>query len=315
MPESNEQINTSPLVSVVMCTYNGEKFLREQLESILSQTYRNIEVIIVDDASKDNTVQLLEEYKRKDDRIRYYVNPSNLGYNKNFEKAFSFASADLIAISDQDDIWEKNKIEVMLNNWRPGSLMIYSLTGRLYNESNTRKGAANVNYTDLDHIHQHVFNSSIHGHACMLKKELINVAAPFPENIFYDAWLGMYAVSLGTVGCVPHTLSWHRIHEMNYSRDIMSIEDTEERNRKLREQMIYFIETFCKQGIGKKEEIDSLLQYVSILKTMDGKKFSFPMFRYVMKNRKLVFHYKKKKPFLFISYLKHALRMARKGLL
>lgn len=307
--------NNSPLVSVVMCTYNGEKFLREQIDSILAQTWSNLELVIADDASKDNTIKILEEYARKDPRVRYVVNEKNKGYNKNFEFAFSLAKSDLIAISDQDDLWEPNKIEVMMNNWRPGAMMIYSLTGRLYNESNTRRGPANVHYSELDHIHQHVFNSPIHGHACMLKKELITIASPFPDNIFYDAWLGMYAVSLGTVGYVPHTLSWHRIHEMNYSRDIMSISDTEERNRKLREQMIYFIETFCRQGVGKKEEIDSILKYAAILKTMNGKKFSWPMFRYAMKNRKLIFHYKKKKPFVFISYLKHAIRMARKGLL
>lgn len=307
--------NDSSLVSVVMCTYNGEKFIREQIDSILAQTYRNIELVIVDDTSADNTVSILEEYRRRDSRVRYFVNEKNLGYNKNFEFAFSLARSEFIAISDQDDIWEANKIETMMRHWRPGSMMMYSLTGHLFSESNTKKDPANVHYADVEHIHQHVFNSPIHGHACMVKKELITISSPFPEKIFYDAWLGMYAVSLGTIIYVPHILSWHRIHEMNYSRDIMSIADKEERNRKLREQMIYFIETFCRQGIGKKQEIDSILQYAAILKKMDGKKFSFPMFRYVMENRKLVFHYKKKKPFLFISHLKHALRMARKGLL
>ena len=106
-----------PLVSVVLCTYNGEKFLYPQIDSIIAQTYPNLEIIIVDDASSDNTPFILEEYSRKDSRVKYHINSANIGYNKNFEKAFSLASADYIAISDQDDIWESNKIELMMKGW------------------------------------------------------------------------------------------------------------------------------------------------------------------------------------------------------
>jgi glycosyltransferase involved in cell wall biosynthesis len=315
---SNDQINNSPLVSVVMCTYNGEKFLREQLGSILSQTYRNIEVIIVDDASKDNTVQLLEEYKRKDDRIRYYVNPSNLGYNKNFEKAFSLASAGLIAISDQDDIWENNKIELMMKDWPADAWLIYCLSGNfLSGHFEEREPGKLMKDGRITHLYELFFSGHMHGHACMFKKELLHYCTPFPgdPNLYYDAWISFYAVSLGPIHCIPLTLTWHRVHAKNSSRELTSIQDKQEKGDKLRKQMIRFIESFCTKGIGNPSDNAFLLEYARLLKELDGKKFHKGMFRFIMKNRKLVFHYKKKKPLIYISHLKHALRMAREGLL
>ncbi|MGH2554015.1 MAG: hypothetical protein ACRDEB_09875, partial [Chitinophagaceae bacterium] len=86
------------------------------------------------------------------------------------------------------------------------------------------------------------------------------------------------------------------------------------REDQLRKQVIYFLETFFTRPVAREKEKQSLLKYASLLKKMDGRKFTFDMYRYVMKNRKLVFHYKKKS-LVFFSHLKHALRMARKGLL
>src|SRR6185503_10566774 len=131
----------SPLVSVVMCTYNGEKFLREQIDSILAQTWLNIELVIVDDVSSDNTVKIIEDFSRKDKRIRYVVNPVNVGYNKNFEKAFGLAQGNYIAPSDQDDIWDPKKIEIMMNAWPADSLFIYSLSGDFENDFQSRRPA------------------------------------------------------------------------------------------------------------------------------------------------------------------------------
>lgn len=312
MPVSNEQINTSPLVSVVMCTYNGEKFLRPQLDSILAQTYSNIELVIADDASTDNTVFILEEYRQQDPRLRYVVNTKNKGYNKNFEFAFSLAAAEYIAISDQDDIWDTTKIEKIMKTWPDNSLFVFSLSGSFSHDFASRTDAPKIYYAPVDNIHKLVFNSPVHGHACMFKKELLKTCLPFPEDIFYDWWMSMHAASIGTIGCIPLTLTWHRMHGSNISRVLTSIKDKENRNGQLRQYSIHAIESFCRKDIAREEEKKSLMQYVSILRTMDGKKISWPMFRYIMKHRKLVFHYKRK-PLVFISHVKRSLKMARKG--
>ena len=305
-----------PLVSIAMCTYNGAQYLQQQINSLLLQSYPRIEIIVTDDASTDNTKQILEENAKKDKRLQFFINEKNIGYNKNFEKTIHFCSGQFIAISDQDDIWDPDKIMTMMQQWPEGSAFIYSLSGNFIgNDFAKRLSAPNVVYGPISDVHQLVFNSPVHGHACMFKKEMVTGCTPFPENIYYDWWMSMHAASGGAIGCVPHTLTWHRVHDNNYSRSIMSIKEKKDRDEQLRGQCVYFIERFCSRNLLKEPDKASLLEYASLLKTIDGKRFSWNMFRYVMKNRKKIFHYKKANPFLELSYLKHALRMGYKGLL
>ncbi len=312
-------INTAgklPLVSIAMCTYNGEKYLQQQLDSLLGQTYHHTEIMIVDDASSDRTKYILEEYAARDSRIKFLINERNIGYNRNFEKAIGLCSAQYVAISDQDDVWEKNKIEVMMQQWPAGCSFVYSLSGNFRdNDIENRTPAPDVVYTDIAEVYKLVFSSPVNGHACMFKKELMQICTPFPPDIFYDWWMSMHAAATGKIGCVPYTLTWHRHHDKNSSRDIMSIKEMEQRNEQLRKQSIYFIESFCNGRILEGAQRDFLLQYTSLLKGIDGKRFSWPMFRFVFNNRKKIFHYKKPKPFILFSYLKHAMKMAYKGLL
>ena len=304
-----------PLVSVAMCTYNGAKYLRHQLDSILQQTYPNLELVVVDDASRDDTADIIKEYAAKDARIRYQVNAENLGYNRNFEKAITLCRGNYIAISDQDDIWESNKIAVMMDRWPKDSSFIYSLSGTFYEENIAgRKPAPAVHYDHIRDTHHLIFNSPVHGHACMFKKGLMKYCVPFPADVFYDWWVSMHAASIDYIGCIPETLTWHRVHHKNSSRNLTSIRDKEERERQLRSQCAYFIESFMKTPWPKKDEKRSLLEYVNLLRQLDGKKFSWKMFSYAWRNRKKIFHYKRK-PLVIFSHLKHALKMGRKGLL
>lgn len=101
------------MISVAMTTYNGEKYIEQQLYSILNQTRPVDEVIICDDGSNDRTVDIIKSMK--DDRIKLVENDSNLGYIMNFKKAISLTQGEYIFLSDQDDIWEPNKVETMVN--------------------------------------------------------------------------------------------------------------------------------------------------------------------------------------------------------
>ena len=316
MPDQNIDINSDlPLVSVVMCTYNGEVYLSEQLDSILSQTYHKLEIVIVDDASTDNTAQVLKEFKQKDVRIKFFQNQQRLGFNKNFEKAICLASADYIAISDQDDIWEQKKIETIINAWPKNCSFVFSLSGKFTgNDFAGRKAAPKVHYADINDVHKLIFNSPVHGHASMFKRDLIKHCLPFPKDVFYDWWISMHAASIGTIGCISQTLTWHRVHNNNSSRTLTSYIDLEEKNKRLRLQCIHFIDSFCQRSVVRENEKESLLNYAALLKKMDGKHFSRGMFIYIFKHRNLVFHYKKK-PLAFFSHVKHACRMAYKGLL
>ncbi len=102
-------------VAVIMSTYNGESFIREQLESILEQTYRNVEIIVRDDGSKDDTVAIVKEYQKKHKNIKLFEG-ENLGFVKSFFELLKLADADYYSYADQDDIWIENKIELAVNS-------------------------------------------------------------------------------------------------------------------------------------------------------------------------------------------------------
>jgi glycosyltransferase involved in cell wall biosynthesis len=103
----------SPLISIVMATYNGEKYLREQVDSLLAQSYPTLEFIFVDDASSDSSVKILQEYALSDTRIRLVTNPENQGLLATFETAIRAAKGEMIALSDQDDVWMPDKIRLL----------------------------------------------------------------------------------------------------------------------------------------------------------------------------------------------------------
>ena len=104
------------VVDILVTTYNtNEKYLKKQIESILRQTYKNIKIYISDDNSNKNEIkELLEEYEKNDNRIRLFLQPQNLGYNKNFEFLLQQSTANYIMFSDHDDVWHKDKVEKSL---------------------------------------------------------------------------------------------------------------------------------------------------------------------------------------------------------
>lgn len=103
------------LVSIAIPVYNGGEFLKETILNLLEQTYENIEIILVDDCSTDNTREIIEKIAKADQRIKYFFNEENLTLNKNLKKAINYCQGEYIAICGQDDLYEKNKIEILLN--------------------------------------------------------------------------------------------------------------------------------------------------------------------------------------------------------
>ena len=100
-------------VDILMATYNGEKYVKEQIDSILNQTYKNIQLIISDDCSTDSTRDILKQYEQNE-RVKIYYQEKNLGYIKNFEFLLKHVENDVYMLSDQDDFWKEEKIEKSL---------------------------------------------------------------------------------------------------------------------------------------------------------------------------------------------------------
>lgn len=201
-----------PLVSIAIATYNGAKYLEEQLESILHQTYDSIEIIICDDQSSDNTISIIKRYQNNDIRIKLFINDKNLGYVKNFEKAISLCTGTYIALSDQDDIWSLNKIEVLLKNIGCNFLIHSDVS--LIDE----KGEV-IAKTWKNEIKTHkvfedfLFSNVVTGCTSMFKNELLKDLLPFPEALAYHDWyLAIHAARHKKIVYLNKSLVQYRQH-------------------------------------------------------------------------------------------------------
>lgn len=302
-----------PLVSVALCTYNGGKYLRQQLDCILGQTYTALEIVIVDDGSSDDTVTIIRDYTQKDSRIRFYQNDQNLGYNKNFEKAFGLCTAAYIAISDQDDLWEPEKIAYMMEAWDKKSCFVYSLSRDFWGDT-PRRGEENkpIRYYEGSMPAKLAFDSPVHGHACMFQQSLLQDAMPFPKDVYYDWWLSMIASATGSVSCIKKTLTYHRISGQNSSRVILSLNDKREKAARLRQVCLTHMETFLERPFADPPTRALLEQYCLLLRQKKNDRFSLRLFLFFFRNREITFHYKRKRN--IFSLLKNSFKRAFTGL-
>ena len=202
-------------VSVVMCTYNGEKYLREQIDSILGQTYPIYELLIVDDCSVDSTVEIINVYKEKYSNIVFYQNEERLGVHLNFAKAFYLAQGDYISVSDQDDIWLLNKIERLIEKIddcimvASNSYMFGNVQGKIF------KKQLNTSSIAL------LMKNGIVGHTVLFSKKILPEDFSIWENryITYDALLGFIAsANGGNVYFLNECLTKWRRHENTLSK-------------------------------------------------------------------------------------------------
>lgn len=212
-----------PLISIALCTYNGEEFIKEQMNSLLSQSYSNLEIIVVDDCSTDNTAFILNQYVLNNSKIKLYRNDKNLGYNKNFEKAIKLCNGAFIAMCDQDDIWDIDKIKIQFEAIGDSEL--------IYHDSEFIDSLGNpINFKMSDKFNFYKGNSPlpflymncVSGHSVLIKKSLLENIFPFPEGFHYDQWLAYIAAERGKIDFVDKCLVQYRQHEKN-STDILAV--------------------------------------------------------------------------------------------
>jgi len=176
-------------ISVCIATYNGAKYIAEQLDSILPQLSENDEVIISDDSSTDATIEIISNYN--DSRIKTYPHQQFGNPIFNFEHAIKKASGDIIFLSDQDDKWEKNKISTMMpffdihdlvvSNARIGDASLKIVKESYFEWRNSRTG-----------LIKNFYKNSYLGCCMAFKKNTLEKILPFPKNIpMHDMWIGM----------------------------------------------------------------------------------------------------------------------------
>ncbi|TDG37147.1 glycosyltransferase family 2 protein [Pedobacter changchengzhani] len=202
------------LISIALCTYNGASFLEEQIMSILNQTHKNIELVIVDDCSTDNTFQISENLAFLYPQIKSFRNTHNLGFNKNFEKAIELTTGEYVAISDQDDIWLPSKLEVLLDNIKDKWLVFSN--SKLIDEEDKELGKQILkpDFTlEGKSYKSFLFYNSVTGHTSMFNKSFVTYFTPIPPEGYYDWWMGFIAMYHNQAICVNQCLTLHRIHQ------------------------------------------------------------------------------------------------------
>lgn len=300
--------NIHPLVSVALCTYNGEIFLEEQLESLLLQTYTNLEIVVVDDCSGDKTMEILSTNHNRSNKLRIYQNQGNLGYTKNFEKAISLCQGEYIALCDQDDIWELDKIKLLVQNIKDNVLIYHNSQfitqqGHIIN----RKMSDLVNFYTGDKPEAFIFFNCISSHAILFRKELIDYLFPFPEAGFHDAWIGYVACNLGPLSLFNECLVKYRQHHHS-ATDILKLKGQSFRLGKKEsfQNTLSFMEK-CK-GLSINKNPGFILELYKLYNDRTQKKFNFSLFIFFIMNFRRFFTIYKKG---FLSKLNFAFKHSR----
>ncbi len=220
------------MISVALCTYNGASFIREQIESILNQTKSVDEIIICDDGSTDNTLEIIEELSDDNNIIHVYQNKTKLGVCANFQKAVDICRGEIIFLSDQDDVWEPQKVETITSYFDANKKIQVVFTDALLIDINGNKGKIIPNNLWSYHFKKkdkEIFDCGIQlepflnggnhatGATMAFRKELI-IGRPFTSicqhgEVLHDYALAIYAAENNALGYIEEPLIRYRIHE------------------------------------------------------------------------------------------------------
>ena len=206
------------MISVCMATFNGGKFIREQLESILSQLPPDAEIIIADDGSTDDTLQVIESLN--DSRIRVLPAEKHLGVIYNFERALRASKGEIVFLADQDDVWLLGKVEKCLAALNEADLVMHDafLLGLsdAFESAWGRNGKLSDIRTYRSGVVANWWKNSFTGCCMAFRRKVLDKALPFPKNLpMHDQWLGVVAEKYFKVSYVDEPLVDYRQHSSN----------------------------------------------------------------------------------------------------
>jgi glycosyltransferase involved in cell wall biosynthesis len=281
-------------VSVVLCTYNGARFLTEQVESILQQTFPIAELIISDDASVDETVEIARKLAARDERIRLITLPKNMGITANFEQAVLAARYELIAVADQDDVWHPEKMYRMIEALEEDAVMIYcdavKFSGII--PDNPRPSAFNRRMQGSDPRSIGIFNT-VSGHSILFRRRLLAKAFPLPPGVYPDWWLAVVAMADSRLQFIPDILVYHRAHENNMTLK-RGLSEAEHRKH-FRNTLVRHLDAFRKIDDLTNEEQQFFQEGYAYWQLSKRQRWNPGLFRWLMRHRSLVFAYKIRK--------------------
>ena len=223
-------------ISVALCTYNGSKYILEQLESIFSQTLLPDEIVISDDGSIDGTVGLIEDFLKDSIfpnpeftgvKVKIYKNTTPMGVTKNFESALIKCTHPLIALSDQDDYWFPSKLQALADLFVSNEKLLLAFTDSLLVDSlRNPLGYSSFDALGVSKREKELFRCGLGyevlvkrnlatGATVMLRKKLLEISTPFPESWVHDEWLALVASFSDGIQLVEESFIEYRQHGTN----------------------------------------------------------------------------------------------------
>lgn len=282
----------SDLISIVLPVYNGEKYLRESIESVIQQTYKNWELLILDDCSTDSTPTIAMEYASNDPRIKYNRNKNNLKLPGNLNRGFSLAKGDFLTWTSDDNKFRPNALEKMHAKLVSSSSDLVYASYQAFDDDGNKR----VVFADFDGKN-HILGSNVVGACFMYTRKAYETVGDYDKNLFlvedFDYWQRM--ISKFNPVVISDVLYDYRVHSASLTSTKKECEYGQrlqlmlEKNRKL---------------YGKLDLEASYFYYMCLKKAYDCQskeyifenKFKRINFAYKMKNlpRKVILHFKRK---------------------
>jgi len=211
------------MIAILLSTYNGEKYIKEQLESILKQTYQKFVLIVRDDGSKDKTVEILENYSLKDKRILLIETGSNVGIKQSFfyllNYALQYTNAQYFMFCDQDDVWLPGKLEFFLKKAVSKYPQLLHSDLVVVNEKLNKIADSFWNYQNLNPefktLNYLLVQNNITGCAMMINRELAKIVKYHENMIMHDWWIGLIASMFGKIEYIRIPTVLYRQHANN----------------------------------------------------------------------------------------------------
>ena len=204
------------MISVCIATYNGERFIREQIDSILRQLSSDDEIIVSDDGSTDDTISIIDSINDK--RIRIIEGPRKHSPTHNFECAMKEAKGDYIFMADQDDVWKPNKVEVCIEWLHKYDCVVSDAEVTDSNLNPLYPSLYTIMQVRQGRIYNTVWKNGYTGCCMAFRRNVLNASLPFPKNIpMHDIWIGNVAAYKYNVKFIPDKLIMFRRHNETIS--------------------------------------------------------------------------------------------------
>ncbi|WP_253287963.1 glycosyltransferase family 2 protein [Anaerostipes sp. MSJ-23] len=204
------------MISVAMAFYNGKKYMDEQISSILDNLEKQDELVISIDDASDGSEELLRQWSDKDSRIKLVLGPGK-GVVKNFENAFRNCRGDLIFLADQDDVWKKNKVEIVKQAFGNPRVSAVVHNGEIVDEQLNLTGQTTFQWRDSGvGFWKNMRKNSYIGCCMAVRRKTLKKILPIPDKIWiHDQWIGLLEEQLGTVVFLEEPLIYYRRHGEN----------------------------------------------------------------------------------------------------